>query len=235
MHCPFCKHNDTKVLDSRVAEDGSSIRRRRCCQRCEQRFTTLELMQLTVVKRSGATEAFDRDKAIAGVRKACKGRPVSEDDLARLGQAVEDALRGSGQAEFAGPRGRAGDPRPAARARRGRLPALRERLQAVRVRRRLRDRDRHPAQAPRGAAGPARWSDRTSPQPRAADPQTARYVVGKRRTGRPTQVPRSVPAGVSVPTATLFSRDHSEHGTRETRHDRDGERGAKQGRASPRD
>ena len=100
MHCPFCKHNDTKVLDSRVAEDGSSIRRRRSCQACEQRFTTLELMQLTVVKRSGATEAFDRDKAIAGVRKACKGRPVSEDDLARLGQAVEDALRGAGQAEF---------------------------------------------------------------------------------------------------------------------------------------
>ena len=101
MHCPFCRHNDTKVLDSRVAEDGCSIRRRRCCQACEQRFTTLELMQLTVVKRSGATEAFDREKAIAGVRKACKGRPVSEDDLARLGQQVEDALRGSGQAEFA--------------------------------------------------------------------------------------------------------------------------------------
>lgn len=101
MHCPFCKHHDTKVLDSRVAEDGSSIRRRRSCQSCEQRFTTMELMQLTVVKRSGATEAFDRDKAIAGVRKACKGRPVSEDDLARLGQQVEDALRGSGQAEFA--------------------------------------------------------------------------------------------------------------------------------------
>ena len=98
---PVLPHNDTKVLDSRVAEDGSSIRRRRCCQHCEQRFTTLELMQLTVVKRSGATEAFDRDKAIAGVRKACNGRPVTEDDLARLGQAVEDALRGSGQAEFA--------------------------------------------------------------------------------------------------------------------------------------
>jgi len=100
VHCPYCKHHDTKVLDSRVAEDGCSIRRRRCCQSCEQRFTTLELMQLTVVKRSGATEAFDRGKAIAGVRKACNGRPVSEDDLARLGQQVEDALRGSGQAEF---------------------------------------------------------------------------------------------------------------------------------------
>ncbi len=58
-------------------------------------------MQLTVVKRSGATEAFSRDKAIAGVRKACKGRPLTEDDLARLGQVVEDALRGSGHAEFA--------------------------------------------------------------------------------------------------------------------------------------
>ncbi len=101
MHCPFCRNNDTKVLDSRVAEDGCSIRRRRCCQACEQRFTTLELMQLTVVKRSGATEAFDRDKAIAGVRKACKGRPLTEDDLARLGHVVEDSLRGSGQAEFA--------------------------------------------------------------------------------------------------------------------------------------
>ena len=100
MHCPFCRNTDTKVLDSRVAEDGASIRRRRTCCDCEQRFTTLELMQLTVVKRSGATESFDREKAIAGVRKACKGRPVSEDDLARLGQQVEDALRGSGQAEF---------------------------------------------------------------------------------------------------------------------------------------
>ena len=99
MHCPFCRHTDTKVLDSRVAEDGCSIRRRRCCQACEQRFTTLELMQLTVLKRSGATEAFDREKAISGARKACKGRPVSEDDLACLGQAVEDALRGEGLAE----------------------------------------------------------------------------------------------------------------------------------------
>ena len=100
MHCPFCRNTDTKVLDSRVAEDGSSIRRRRTCAECEQRFTTLELMQLTVVKRSGATEAFSRDKVVAGVRKACKGRPVSEHDLECLGQAVEDALRGSGQAEF---------------------------------------------------------------------------------------------------------------------------------------
>lgn len=100
MHCPFCRNTDTKVLDSRVAEDGSAIRRRRSCVACEQRFTTVELMQLTVVKRSGATEAFSRAKVVSGVRKACKGRPVSEHQLECLGQAVEDALRGSGQAEF---------------------------------------------------------------------------------------------------------------------------------------
>ncbi len=100
MHCPFCRSTDTRVLDSRVGDDGSSIRRRRTCSTCAKRFTTVEAMQLTVVKRSGATEPFTRAKAVAGVRKACKGRPVSEDDLACLGQAVEDHLRGAGSAEF---------------------------------------------------------------------------------------------------------------------------------------
>src|SRR5690242_9380403 len=100
MHCPYCRHTDTKVLDSRVSEDGTAIRRRRRCESCEKRFTTVELMQLTVLKRSGATEPFHRDKAIAGVRKACKGRPVSEDDLACLGQTVEDTLRNEGAAEI---------------------------------------------------------------------------------------------------------------------------------------
>ena len=101
MHCPYCKHSDTKVLDSRVADDGCSIRRRRMCVDCEKRFTTVELMQLTVLKRSGATEPFNRDKAVSGVRKACKGRPVDEDDLARLGQVVEDQLRLAGSPEIA--------------------------------------------------------------------------------------------------------------------------------------
>ncbi|MGJ9414126.1 transcriptional regulator NrdR [Aeromicrobium sp. CF4.19] len=100
MHCPFCKHIDTKVLDSRVADEGGAIRRRRACVSCEKRFTTVEQMQLMVVKRSGASEPFTREKAVAGVRKACKGRPVSEDDLACLGQQVEDALRASGLAEI---------------------------------------------------------------------------------------------------------------------------------------
>lgn len=99
MHCPYCRNSDTRVLDSRVAEDGGQIRRRRTCQACGKRFSTVEQMQLTVLKRSGATEPFTREKAIAGVRKACKGRPVTEDQLACLGQKVEDALRSEGWAE----------------------------------------------------------------------------------------------------------------------------------------
>lgn len=100
MHCPFCRNTDTRVLDSRVAEDGKSIRRRRQCPSCERRFTTLEQMQLVVLKRSGVVEPFSRDKVINGVAKACKGRPVSETDLARLGQQVEESLRACGQAEI---------------------------------------------------------------------------------------------------------------------------------------
>lgn len=101
MHCPFCKHGDTRVLDSRITDDGTAIRRRRVCSECEKRFTTIEQMQLTVLKRSGASEPFSRDKAVAGVRKALKGRPVTEDELAKLGQDVEDALRAAGSAEIA--------------------------------------------------------------------------------------------------------------------------------------
>ena len=100
MHCPYCRGTDTRVLDSRVADDGQSIRRRRSCNDCERRFTTVESMQLTVVKRSGATEPFSREKAIAGVRKACKGRPVTEDQLAVLGSQVEDTVRSAGWAEI---------------------------------------------------------------------------------------------------------------------------------------
>lgn len=99
MFCPFCQHRDSRVLDSRTTEDGRSVRRRRQCPACERRFTTLEQMQIVVVKRSGVIEPFSRDKVINGVRKACKGRPVTTEQLARLGQEVEDALRSSGQAE----------------------------------------------------------------------------------------------------------------------------------------
>jgi transcriptional repressor NrdR len=70
------------------------------CPACEHRFTTLEQMQLVVVKRSGAVEPFSREKVVTGVAKACKGRPVTEGDLAKLGQQVEESLRASGQAEI---------------------------------------------------------------------------------------------------------------------------------------
>ncbi|MDR1833262.1 MAG: transcriptional regulator NrdR [Propionibacteriaceae bacterium] len=100
MHCPYCRNTDTRVLDSRVAEDGLSIRRRRLCVACQKRFSTLEQMQLVVVKRSGVVEPFSREKVIAGVRKACKGRPVTDTDLARLGQQVEEGLRASGVSEI---------------------------------------------------------------------------------------------------------------------------------------
>ena len=100
MHCPYCRFTDSRVLDSRVAEDGSSIRRRRECRSCAKRFTTLEQMQLVVVKRSGVVEPFSREKVVTGVRKACQGRPVTEADLAKLGQKVEETLRASGCAEI---------------------------------------------------------------------------------------------------------------------------------------
>lgn len=100
MHCPFCRNGDSRVLDSRATDDGCSIRRRRQCPACERRFTTIEQVQLSVLKKSGVAEPFNREKVVSGVRKACKGRPVSEADLARLGQRVEEALRASGQGEI---------------------------------------------------------------------------------------------------------------------------------------
>lgn len=99
VRCPFCRHDDSRVVDSRTADDGASIRRRRQCPACGRRFTTVETSSLTVVKRSGATEPFSREKVIAGVRKACQGRPVSEDDLALLAQQVEETIRSTGAAE----------------------------------------------------------------------------------------------------------------------------------------
>ena len=100
MHCPFCRHPDSRVVDSRTSEDGASIRRRRECPNCNKRFSTLEIASLTVLKRSGVAEPFSREKVITGVRKACQGRPVSEDDLAVLAQRVEEFIRASGQAEI---------------------------------------------------------------------------------------------------------------------------------------
>ncbi|MEO3798160.1 transcriptional regulator NrdR [Nonomuraea sp. B10E15] len=100
MHCPFCRHPDTRVIDSRSTDDGAAIRRRRTCPECGRRFTTQETVLLMVSKRSGVTEPFSREKVVAGVRRACQGRPVSEDSLAQLGQRVEEAIRAKGAAEI---------------------------------------------------------------------------------------------------------------------------------------
>jgi transcriptional repressor NrdR len=100
MHCPFCRHTDSRVIDSRTADDGTAIRRRRQCPQCNKRFTTVESASLNVVKRSGASEPFSRHKVLVGVRKACQGRPVSEDDLALLAQKVEETIRAQGSAEI---------------------------------------------------------------------------------------------------------------------------------------
>ena len=90
MRCPFCRHLDSRVVDSREMDDGAAIRRRRSCQSCGRRFTTVESAILQVVKRTGVTEPFSRAKVVAGVRKACQGRPVGEDDLALLAHRVEE-------------------------------------------------------------------------------------------------------------------------------------------------
>lgn len=100
MYCPYCKHTDSRVVDSRTTDDGAAIRRRRQCTSCARRFTTVETTTISVIKRSGVTEPFDRSKIAAGVRKACQGRPVGEDDLAKLAQEVEELIRARGLAEI---------------------------------------------------------------------------------------------------------------------------------------
>lgn len=99
MRCPYCRHPDSRVVDSREAEDGALIRRRRSCPECGKRFTTVEEAVLAVVKRSGVTEPFSRLKIMSGVRKACQGRPVDEDSIAILAQKVEETIRARGSAE----------------------------------------------------------------------------------------------------------------------------------------
>ncbi|MBF6354557.1 transcriptional repressor NrdR [Nocardia higoensis] len=99
MHCPYCRHPDSRVVDSREAEEGAAIRRRRSCPTCGRRFTTVETAILSVVKRSGVTEPFSREKVIRGVRRACQGREVDDDALNLLAQKVEDAVRAKGSPE----------------------------------------------------------------------------------------------------------------------------------------
>ena len=96
MRCPRCATLDDKVVDSRAAEDGSAIRRRRECLSCGQRFTTYERLEevpFVVVKRSAAREPFDRSKVISGIEAAAKNRPVSGDQIAAMAADIEESLR----------------------------------------------------------------------------------------------------------------------------------------------
>jgi transcriptional repressor NrdR len=96
VFCPACRADDTKVVDSRVAEEGTAIRRRRECLACAQRFTTFERVDhapLSVTKSHGGSEPFDRRKLIGGLGAATKGRGVSDEQLEAIATAVEDSMR----------------------------------------------------------------------------------------------------------------------------------------------
>ena len=95
MKCPFCGHQEDKVVDSRASADGVSIRRRRECLGCAKRFTTYEHVEeqpLMIIKKDGRREPFDRHKLLAGLVKACEKRPVSMDELERLVDELERDL-----------------------------------------------------------------------------------------------------------------------------------------------
>lgn len=103
MHCPFCQHNDTRVIDSRESDDGSTIRRRRECPRCAERFNTFETAELklpAIVKNDGRREAFDERKLRVSFDRALQKRPVSEADIDAAVRAVIHALRTSAEREI---------------------------------------------------------------------------------------------------------------------------------------
>ena len=102
MHCPFCQHTDTRVIDSRVSEDGATIRRRRGCEACGERFSTLETIELklpVIVKSDGGREAFDARKLRVGFDRALRKRPVSEERIEAAVRAVVHQLRMCGERE----------------------------------------------------------------------------------------------------------------------------------------
>ena len=95
MRCPFCDNEDTKVIDSRPIDDGKAIRRRRECGKCVKRFTTYEKVETTIImiiKKDGSRQAFDRDKLMNGIIKACEKRPVALADIERVVDSIERGL-----------------------------------------------------------------------------------------------------------------------------------------------
>ena len=103
MRCPFCTTDDTRVLDSRDSNEGAVIRRRRECEACRRRFTTYERvdeLNPVVIKKDGRREAFDRDKLLMGLKKACEKRPVSIEQLEEIITGIERRLQESGEKEI---------------------------------------------------------------------------------------------------------------------------------------
>ena len=102
MYCPFCQAIDTKVVDSRLTDDGGQVRRRRECLKCEERFTTFEIADLAIpqiIKRDGRRNAFDKNKLRQGIERALEKRPVSLNEVERIVQLVIHLLRATGESE----------------------------------------------------------------------------------------------------------------------------------------
>ncbi len=98
MRCPYCGYRESKVVDSRPADEGSSIRRRRECLKCENRFTTYETVEslpMVVIKKDGSRQSFDRSKVLRGIQRSCEKRPVSAMDMERMTSEIEQELQNS--------------------------------------------------------------------------------------------------------------------------------------------
>lgn len=103
MKCPYCGHLDSKVVDSRPAEEGASIRRRRECLSCQKRFTTYETVEslpLVVVKKDGSRQTFEKRKVLNGMIRACEKRPVSIDTLEAIADQIEQSIQNSLEREY---------------------------------------------------------------------------------------------------------------------------------------
>jgi len=103
MNCPFCSHDDTRVVDSRLGKEGNNVRRRRECPACERRFTTYERVEEIlpwVIKKDGRREAFDRAKIISGMQRACEKRPVSIEQIEAMVDQLERSFQEQGEKEL---------------------------------------------------------------------------------------------------------------------------------------
>ena len=100
MKCPYCGYKESKVVDSRPADEGNSIRRRRECLACEKRFTTYETLPMVVIKKDGSRQSFDRNKVLGSMLRACEKRTVSMADLERMTDEIEQNLQNNLEREI---------------------------------------------------------------------------------------------------------------------------------------